>query len=134
MKAFRSWWPVLPATAIVLGACQKKEQEQAPAAPGEVATTPAKVEPAPAPVVKGLTPGERAAMLGIVGQLSKDTESVMALYDGKEIVSRLKALKTWEFIREVAKEEDGTDPEEEIAEGAAEAGKFLGQEIFIATG
>ena len=73
-------------------------------------------------------------MLGIVGQLSKDTESVMALYDGKEIVSRLKALKTWEFIREVAKEEDGTDPEEEIAANAEEAGKFLGQEIFIATG
>lgn len=135
MKAFRSWWSVLPASAIILSACQKKEQEQAPAAaPGEVATTPAKVEGTPALVVKGLTPGERAAMLGIVGQLSKDTESVMALYDGKEIVSRLRALKAWEFIREVAKEEEGTDPEEEIAEGAAEAGKFLGQEIFIATG
>lgn len=134
MKAFRSWWPVLPATAIILGSCQKKEEPAAPAAPGEVATTPAKVEGTPAPVVKGLTPGERAAMLGIVGQLSKDTESVMALYDGKEIVSRLKGLKTWEFIREVSKEVDGTDPEEEIAAGAEEAGKFLGQEVFIATG
>ncbi|QJE94221.1 hypothetical protein [Luteolibacter luteus] len=134
MKAFRSWWPVLPATAIILGSCQKKEEPTAPAAPGEVATTPAKVEAAPAPAVKALTPGERAAMLGIVGQLSKETESVMALYDGKEIVSRLKGLKTWAFIREVSKEVDGTDPEEEIAANAEEAGKFLGQEIFIATG
>jgi len=135
MKPFRTWWSVLPASALVLGACGKKEQEKVPAAaPGEVATTPAKAADTPAPVVKGLTAGERAAMLGIVGQLSKDTESVMALYDGKEIVKRLKSLKTWEFIREVAKEENGTDPEDEIAPGAEEAGKFLGQEIFIATG
>lgn len=135
MKALRPWFTVLPVSALVLGSCEKKAQSSAPAAPGEVATTAAAApaEP-PAPVVKALTAGERAAMLGIVGHLSKDTESVMALYDGKEIVKRLKSLKSWEFIREVAKEEDGTDPEEEMAEGAAEAGKFLGQEIFLATG
>ncbi len=73
-------------------------------------------------------------MLGIVGRLSKDTESVLAIYDGKEIVSRLRSLKIWEFIRETAKEENGTDPEEEIGEGLAEAGKFIGQEFFLATG
>ncbi|MCW1924715.1 hypothetical protein OKA05_19270 [Luteolibacter arcticus] len=136
MKAFRPWFTVLPVSALVLGACEKKEQQSAPAAPGEVAKTPAATpaETPPAPVVKALTPGERKAMLGIVGHLSKDTESVMALYDGKDIVKRLKSLKTWEFIREMAKEEDGTDIEEEMAEGAAEAGKFLGQEIFLATG
>ncbi|HEY1122364.1 MAG TPA: hypothetical protein VGE67_12220, partial [Haloferula sp.] len=50
------------------------------------------------------------------------------------IVKRLRSLKSWEFIREVAKEEDGTDIEEELAAGAEEAGKFLGQEIFLATG
>ncbi len=73
-------------------------------------------------------------MLGIVGQLAKDTESVIAIYDGKEIVKRLRGLKTWGFIREVTMETEGTDPEEEMAEGMAEAGKFLGEEIFIATG
>lgn len=99
-----------------------------------MAPVPGKPAEVPAPTVKALTPGERAAMLGIVGHLAKDTESVFALYDGKEIVSRLKSLKTWDFIREVTKEEEGTDPEEEIAEGAEEAGKFLGQEIFLATG
>ena len=135
MKSFRSWWSVLPASALVLGACGKKEKQEAPpAAPGEVASTPAKAEGMPAPEVKGLTPGERAAMLGIVGHLSKDTESVMAVYDGREIVSRLKALKTWAFIREVAQEEEGTDPEAEMEEEFAEAAKLLGQEIFIATG
>lgn len=107
-----------------------------PPAPAEAAVAPAPAAPAeaPAPVVKGLTPGERAAMLGIVGHLSKDTESVMSILDGKEIVKRLKGLKSWEFIRETSKELGGTDPEEEMAEGVNEAGKFLGQEFFLATG
>lgn len=137
MKAFRPWFTVLPVTALVLGSCEKKEQAAAPAVPAEAAKTPAPtpvVTPAPAPVVKALTPGERAAMLGIVGHLSKDTEGVMALYDGKDIVKRLKSLKSWEFLRDLAKEEEGTDIEEEMADGAEEAGKFLGQEIFVASG
>ena len=139
MKSYRTWWSVLPASALVLGSCGKKEEKAAPSTPAEVAGTPAAGTPAvpaepPAPVVKALTPGERAAMLGIVGHLSKDTESVMSILDGKEIVKRLKSLKSWDFIRETSKELGGTDPEEEIAEGATEAGKFLGQEIFLATG
>jgi hypothetical protein len=140
MKSYRTWWSVLPASALVLGSCGKKEENASSSAPAEVAGVPSAGTPAavpaeaPAPVVKALTPGERAAMLGIVGHLSKDTESVMSILDGKEIVKRLKSLKSWEFIRETAKDTAGTDPEEEIAEGAAEAGKFLGQEIFLATG
>lgn len=137
MKSFRTWWSVLPASALVLSSCGKKEEEKAvPPAPGEVAGLPAAATPElpPAPEVKALTPGERAAMLGIVGHLSKDTESVMSILDGKEIVKRLQGLKTWAFIRETAEEEAGMDPEEEIAEGAAAAGQFLGQEFFLATG
>jgi hypothetical protein len=139
MKSYRTWWSVLPASALVLGSCGKKEEKAAPSTPAEVAGVPAAGTPAapaetPAPVVKALTPGERAAMLGIVGHLSKDTESVMSILDGKEIVKRLKSLKSWEFIRETSKELGGTDPEEEVAEGANAAGKFLGQEIFLATG
>src|SRR5690606_9591167 len=87
-----------------------------------------------APSVEALTPGERAAFLGIVGRLSKDTESVLAVYDGKEIVRSLRGLKIWQFIRETAKEEGGTDPEEEIAANLEEAGKCIGQEFFLATG
>lgn len=90
-------------------------------------------EPA-APVVKALTPGERAAMLGIVGHLSKDTESVMSILDGKEAVKRLRGLKTWGFIRDTAGELGGTDPEEELADGATAAASFLGQEVFLVTG
>ncbi len=137
MKSFRTWWSVLPASALVLGSCDKKEEQAAPAAGGAVAQAPADpaapAEPA-APAVKALTPGERAAMLGIVGHLSKDTESVMSILDGKEAVKRLRGLKTWGFIRDIAAEEGGVDPEEEIAGGAEEAGKFLGQEIFLVTG
>jgi hypothetical protein len=135
MKSFRTWWSVLPASALVLGACGKKEKEESAPAAAEAVAEAVKTEVGnPAPEVNALTPGERAAMLGIVGRLSKDTESVLGLYDGKEITKRLKSLKTWEFIREVAQEEGGTDPETEMAEGAAMAGKFVGQEIFIAAG
>ena len=41
MKSFRPWFTVLPVSALVLGSCEKKEQPSAPAAPGEVAKTPA---------------------------------------------------------------------------------------------
>lgn len=139
MKSYRTWWSVLPASALVLGSCGKKEEKAAPSAPAEVAGVPAAGTPAvpaetPAPVVKALTPGERAAMLGIVGHLSKDTESVMSILDGKEIVTRLKSLKSWEFIRDTSKELGDIDPEAEMEEGANAAGKFLGQEFFLATG
>ncbi len=137
MKSFRSWWSVLPASALVLSSCGKKEQvNTAPPAPGEVSATPAAVappEPA-APEVKALTPGERAAMLGIVGHLSKDTESVMSILNGAETVKRLRSLKAWALLRETAEAEMGSDPEAEIAAGAEEAGKFLGQEFFLAVG
>ncbi|WP_367873391.1 hypothetical protein [Luteolibacter sp. Populi] len=136
MKSFRTWWSVLPASALVLGACSEKKEKQE-AAPSPAAKAVEAVKEAvgiQTPAVPALTPGERAAMLGIVGHLSKDTEGVLAIYDGKEIVKRLRSLKTWEFIRETAKEEGGTDPEEEIAADLEQAGKFIGQEMFIATG
>ncbi|MCW1885963.1 hypothetical protein OKA04_14585 [Luteolibacter flavescens] len=138
MKAFRPWFTVLPVSALVLASCEEKAKPAAPAAPGEVATAPAAKPEAPvetpaAPAVKALTPGERAAMLGIVGHLAKDTEAVLAVYDGKDIVSRMKSLKSWGFINELAKE-DGTDLEAEMTDGATEAGKFLGQEVFFASG
>lgn len=142
MNALRSWFTVLPVSALVFSSCQKKEQP-APEAPAEAAqavpavtpaATPAVPAEAPAPVAaKELTAGERAAFLGIVGRLSKETESVAALYDGRDIVKRLKSLKTWEFINDTAKEE-GTDIEEEVNESADQVGKFLGQEIFFAMG
>src|SRR5690242_16685584 len=122
MKSFRTWWSVLPASALVLGACNEKKEAQNPP-PSTPSSTPTAAAPAaamPAPAVTALSAADRAAMLGIVGRLSKDTESVLGIYDGKEIVKRLRGLKTWGFIRSTATEE-GTDPEEEIAEGLEEA-------------
>ncbi|MDB6077199.1 MAG: hypothetical protein JWO82_946 [Akkermansiaceae bacterium] len=136
MKQFRSWWKVLPVSALALSACNEKKVEEVKKATEEkVATVVEKVTgETPAPVVKGLTPGERAAFLGVIGHISKDSESFFSVLDGKEIVSRLRSLKTWGFIRETAKEQGGEDPEDSLQDGATEASKFLGQEFFIATG
>lgn len=136
MKFRSSWWKVLPATALLLGACEKKEVEEAKQTAGEAVgkVVEAVTGEIPAPVVTALTPGERAAMLGIVGRLAKDTESVLAVYDGKGIVEGLRGLKMWEFVRSIAKEVDGSDPETEATEIAAEVSKFLGQEVFFAVG
>ncbi|WP_379710949.1 hypothetical protein [Haloferula chungangensis] len=77
---------------------------------------------------------ERAAKLGFVAHLSSDTEMVMALYDGKGMVRNLRDLDLWKFIIDVAEEEEGMNPEEEIAPQAEMVGQFLGNEIFLATG
>lgn len=136
MKFRSSWWKVLPATALVLGSCGKKEVQEAKQTAGEAVgkVVEAVTGETPAPVVAALTPGERAAMLGIVGRLSKDTESVLAVYDGKGIVESLRGLKIWEFIRSTATEVEGSDPEAEIKDAASEVSKFLGQEVFLAMG
>lgn len=131
MKSLRPWLSVLPASALVFSSCGEKEQEKVASAAGEVAE---KIADAVTPDIATLSAGERAAMLGIVGHLSKDTESVMAIYDGREIVNRLRGLKTWTFLRGVIEEEEGVDPEDEMAEAATMAGKFAGQEMFIAMG
>jgi hypothetical protein len=125
MKA-RSFWVVVPALAIALGACSKKEESAKPAAtvsqpsepsgaptpaapeapaPGTpavpVAATPASPAVAPAATVvadKPLTAAERAAKLGFARYLPADTESVISVHNGAKIGERAKSMKLWGVI------------------------------------
>ncbi|MGB6219980.1 hypothetical protein [Haloferula sp.] len=127
MRISRTWSVLLPVSALVFGACKKEE----------VAKVVETVDQAVDEVVTGgdaATAAERAAKLGFVGHLSSDTESVMALYDGKGMVSNLRNLDAWKFLLGVIEEEEGMNPEEEIAAQADMAGQFLGNEMFLATG
>ena len=103
----RANWLIIPAVAIGLGACNKKEEAKAPAAPATVAESPAPAvtptpapAPAPAPVVKApaVTPEERAAKLGFAKHLPQDTEMVLSFYNGSKAAEKVKASKLWKLI------------------------------------
>lgn len=93
---YRANWLIVPALALSLVACKKKEESKAPEAPVAV-ETPAHPE---APVAKatGLTAEERAAKLGFVKHLPQETEVVMAFHNGSKTAERLKSTKLWKLI------------------------------------
>ncbi len=131
MKISQTWFVVLPVSALIFGSCKKEEVKE------EVAKVVETVDQTVAEVVSAgdaANAEERAAKLGFVGHLSSDTESVMALYDGKGMVTNLRDLDLWKFMIKVAEEEEGSNPEEEIAPQAEMIGQFLGNEMFLATG
>ena len=127
MKA-RSFWVVVPALALALGACNKKEESAkptatvsqpaapsgaptptapetpapaTPAVPVTVATTPPAVAPSATVVAdKPLTAAERAAKLGFARYLPADTESVISVHNGAKIGDRAKSMKLWGVIEE----------------------------------
>lgn len=123
----------VPAVALSLGACGKKEETkapeaaQAPAAVETPAQTPQAPPPAPAPpVVKtpALSPEERAAKLGFAKHLPKDTEVVMSFQNGTKTANRVKSSKLWKLVQAemgINMMDDGADvePEEEMGEDAA---------------
>lgn len=93
---------VVPAVALGLGACQKKEQPKVPeSAPATVETTPQAPPPAPAPVVKPAVLGadERAAKLGFAKHLPQDTEVVLAFHNGSKAVDRIQSSKLWQLVQ-----------------------------------
>lgn len=127
MKISRTWFVILPVSALIFGSCKKEEA-------AKVVET---VDQAVDEVVSlgsAASAKERAAKLGFVGHLSSDTETVMALYDGKGMVTNLRDLDIWKFIVKVAEEEEGSNPEDEIAPQAEMVGQFFGNEMFLATG
>jgi hypothetical protein len=98
----RAIWMMVPAVALGLGACNKKQEVKAPDAPAPVAAaaqteTPA---PPPAPAVKtaSLSAEERAAKLGFVKHLPQDTEVVMAFHNGSKSADRIKSSKIWKLV------------------------------------
>ena len=91
---------MVPAVALGLGACKKKEEVKAPEAPA--AETPAQAPPPPpATEVKSpaLSPEERAAKLGFVKHLPQDTEVVMAFHNGSKSADRIQSSKLWKLIQ-----------------------------------
>lgn len=125
----RANWLLIPAVALGLGACKKKEEAKAPETPAAVAETPKKeVPPAPAAEVKPatVTPEERAAKLGFVKHLPQDTEVVVAFYNGTKTANRVKSSKLWKLVQKqmgVGAAIDAPDDEEtnEDKAGAPEA-------------
>jgi hypothetical protein len=108
-------WLIIPAMALGLGACNKKEEVKAPDAPASVAETPAAPAvpaPAPVPVVPAVTAEERAAKLGFAKHLPQDTEMVFSFYNGSKAAERVKASKIWKLVEKemgggmMAEEED----------------------------
>ncbi len=95
-------WLLIPALAIGLGACKKKEQVKAPEAPPAVAATPSNGEPTPAAeaVVPKLGPEERAAKLGFAKHLPQDTEAILSFYNGTQTANRVKGTKLWKLVQE----------------------------------
>ena len=90
---------MVPALALSLGACKKKEEPKAPEAAVTV-ETPVQAPPAaPAIQTAALNPEERAAKLGFVKHLPQDTEVVMAFHNGSKTAKRLQASKLWKLVQ-----------------------------------
>jgi hypothetical protein len=121
----RANWLLIPAVALGLGACNKKEDAKAPETPAAVAETPKKEVPAPpAAEVKPATvsPEERAAKLGFAKHLPQDTEVVLAFYNGTKTANRVKSSKLWKLVQKqmgVGAEIDALDDEETNEDEAA---------------
>jgi hypothetical protein len=92
---------MVPALALALGACGKKEEPKAPEAPVTATEAPVQAPP-PAPPVQtapGLSAEERAAKLGFVKHLPQDTEVVMSFHNGSKAAERVKSSKLWKLIQ-----------------------------------
>ncbi len=130
----RANWLLIPAVALGLGACNKKEEAKAPETPAAVAETPKKEVPAaPAAAVKPatVTPEERAAKLGFAKHLPQDTEVVLAFYNGTKTANRVKSSKLWKLVQKqmgVGAAIDAPDDEEtnEDKAGTPEAAPAAG--------
>jgi hypothetical protein len=101
----RAIWMLVPAVALGLGACKKKEEAKAPETttppaaeaalkPGESGSAATEAMKAPA-----LSAEERAAKLGFAKHLPQDTEVVMAFHNGSKTVDRIQASKLWQAIQ-----------------------------------
>lgn len=95
-------WLLIPAVALSIGACKKKEEVKAPEVPPAVTQVPTKEVPAVIPEVKrpAMSAAERAAKLGFVQHLPQNTEVVFSLYNGTKTADRVKSSKLWKLVME----------------------------------
>ena len=99
----RANWLLIPAVALSLGACKKKEEVKAPDAPPAAGRNSGarwcpthRLRRRKAP---GLSAEERAAKLGFVKHLPQDTEVVMSFHNGTKTADRVKASKLWKLVQ-----------------------------------
>ncbi len=98
----RAIWLIIPAVAIGLGACNKKEEAKVPEAPAAVSTDPAKPTPVPVPEVAKVpvvNAEQRAAKLGFSKHLPQDTEVVISFFNGTKTADRVKSTKLWKLVQ-----------------------------------
>lgn len=111
---------LIPAMAISLGACKKKEEVKAPDAPAAVVEAPS--NGVTAPVVEAISPKirpeERAAKLGFAKHLPQDTEAVISFYNGTKIANRFKGTKLWKLVQEQMGGGAGIGPDEPLLDDA----------------
>ncbi|GAA5481014.1 hypothetical protein [Haloferula sargassicola] len=124
---------LFPAALVALTQCQEKEQPAA-AKGSEVIEDVAKVVAEVVESESGLGAEERAAVVPVAALARGDVDAVASLIDPKGAVDRLGELKMWDFIRSVAMEEEGTDPEEAISEVAAPILPFVSEDLSVIYG
>ncbi len=129
----RASWLLIPALAIGLGACEKKEEAVAapPAMVPAVAEVPTKTAALPAPlptpppvpeiIAPKINPEERAAKLGFVKFLPQDTEMVLSFQNGAKAADRVKNSKLWKLIQAQMGGDIGPFPGDDADKAAPDA-------------
>jgi hypothetical protein len=120
------------ATTLAFVSCRKPAATPVtaptPSAPGTPQVTPE--APAVPPVT--LAPVDRASKLGFAQMLPKDTETLVLVQNGAEVVKRFKGSKFYGFLKSQNPAVD------DVVEGDGTGGltplDFVGQEMFLATG
>ncbi|RYD19622.1 MAG: hypothetical protein EOP88_18285, partial [Verrucomicrobiaceae bacterium] len=98
----RANWLLIPAVALGLGACEKKEEAaKAPDTKTPVAEAASKVVDAVKEVTgTKISAEERAAKLGFVKHLPQDTEVVLSFYNGSKVAADVQNSKIWKLVQE----------------------------------
>lgn len=119
------------AAALVVSSCRKTPPAPA-TAPVNTAASDAEVAVPEQPVTPPVAPADRASKLGFAQMLPKDTETLVLVQNGKEVVKRVKASKIFGFAKSQNPSLD--DSISGDGTGGMTALDFLGDELFLATG
>lgn len=124
----------LPLAASLAVVSCKKEPSVTPVTtlPSAEPTAPDATTESPVVPTPHVAPSDRASKLGFAQMLPKDTETLLLVQNGAELVKRFKGSKFYGFL---SSQNPGIDAmvEGKGAEGVAPM-DFLGQEFFLATG
>lgn len=129
------WNYLLPASVLLLTQCGKEEkttEETVPMTSGAADVVKEIVEEVAPPSTTSAA--ERAEIVEISGLVRGDVDGVASLIQPKAAVEKLKALKIWDFIQNVARAEGGTDLEAELAGPATSIAPFASEDLSVVYG